>query len=126
MNVRFLAIPVVQVFHRMWTSCRQLICSWYRVDRIRTAAFEGRLFRARHGSRLLIRERLFDVVSRTEHSGTSTCVIVYELASDDGSAILTVTLTEARGHWATVAELSSGKTSERLLDGDIVVPGSST
>jgi len=111
----------MEILRQTWAAVHELFRSWLRVDRIRSMPSDGTLFRVHNRSRLLIGERLFDVVSRSERTGEPPRAVDYELASDDGPATLTVSLTEAHGRWRTTAELSHGTAKELLLEDKVTV-----
>jgi hypothetical protein len=62
----------------------QLLHVWWTKDRIRVACGEGKLFRIRVGNRLLIEDKIFQVIARNECESTEEPHIVYKLAEEHG------------------------------------------
>ncbi len=112
---------MAQRLHAVCQSLWRLMFSWFHVDRIRVASSQEQLLDVPCGARLLIRGILFAVESRDTHSRNIPACVDYRLASDDGTAMLRVSLTQFGTKWHTTAELLRDDVAEQLLDDDVTI-----
>ncbi|MDG1898099.1 MAG: hypothetical protein P8J37_24620 [Fuerstiella sp.] len=80
----------VKLTQSLLHSVRQLLRSWYTVDRVSVSPTAGRLLSLRVDDRVLIRDDVFTVVSRQTIASRHGIRLVYQLASSDGAADLEV------------------------------------
>lgn len=99
---------------------RQLIKSWYAVDRIRIRPAEGRLLSLQPGDRFLFNEQLFDVLGRKMkvHAGESR--LDYAIRSCDGAALLQVAVGRDLSG-LTSAKMYTDNGVTNLIDSDLIV-----
>ncbi len=103
---------------KLFSPLKQLIRSWYAVDRIRIAPTTGRLLQLSAGDSILLKNELYTVLRHKIVNNDGGNRIVFQLASSEGEAVLAVPLDEAkRGEGRLIV---NGKSSI-VFDSDVVL-----
>lgn len=99
---------------------RQLIKSWYAVDRIRIRPAEGRLLSLQPGDRFLFNGQLYDVLSRQLHADGDHARLDYAIRSHQGKSLLQVPVTRNLSG-PTSARMYTDDGTSSLIDSDLTI-----
>ena len=106
----------------IWHELKQLLQTWRKQDRIRTAPGVGSLLNIEPGRQLLVRQAVYQVCQRATTEGATTLVVTYTLVETDRhtTAQLSVSLELVRPTHGTLTLIRDSSTMELFYE-DVVL-----